>query len=128
MNITGAGEKEFGVITFTEPGKYYYQITEVAGSNPDCQYDSSVYMVTADVTEGPNRKLQVKRTYEKNGQTYSAAEFEFVNTYADEEEPPEKSDKPKTGDNGYGASLIVLLGAGAAFAALAARRRKDDQE
>ncbi len=126
IDIEGEGEEEFGVITFTEPGTYEYMITEVEGDNPDCEYDSSVYIVTAEVTEGPGRKLQVKRTYTKDGEEVDVAIFTFVNTYEDEGEP---SKKPDTGDtNNPFAALMVFVIAAAGFGGLYVYKKRRDEE
>ncbi len=134
VNIEGEGEREFGQIDFTEPGTYWYTVTEVAGDNPDCEYDSSVYKVTAVVTEDPDtHKLSKKVTYEKSGEQVDIAVFEFTNIYADEsEEPddpekPDKPNKPKTGDTNDLAGMLGLMGASAAgLLYMIFRRRRGD--
>ena len=127
LNIQGAGTKEFGNIYFTEPGEYSYQVTEVKGSNPNCQYDGSVYRVTAVVTEDPDTyELSVKSVYEKNGQKVDTATFQFVNTYAD---IPEEDDdnEPGTGDTNDIAGLLGLMGTSAAgLMYMFFRRRRED--
>lgn len=116
MDITGAGEKEFGVIEFTKEGVYDYTINEVAGTNSNCDYDGTVYVVRATVTADKDGKLQVNREYFKDGQLVDVAALEFVNTYDDE---GETSSGVKTGDDnnipgavgGFFASLVALFGA-----------------
>ncbi len=125
MNITGTGAKEFGVIKYTEPGEYTYKVTEVAGSNPDCEYDGSVYTVTAKVTEDPKTyKLSVKTTYTKDGAAVDTAVFKFVNTYPDE---PDEPDEPDTGDTNDLAGMLGLMGASAAgLLYMFFRRRREE--
>ena len=126
MDITGTGAKEFGVIKYTEPGEYTYKVTEVAGSNPDCEYDGSVYTVTAKVTEDPKTyKLSVKTTYTKDGAAVDTAVFKFVNTYPDE---PDEPDEPDTGDTNDLAGMLGLMGASAAgLVYMFFRRRREEQ-
>lgn len=125
VNITGTGAKEFGEIRYTEPGEYIYKVTEVAGSNPDCQYDGSVYTVTAKVTEDPNTyELSVKTTYTKDGAAVDTAVFKFVNKYVDE---PDEPDEPDTGDTNDLAGMLGLMGASAAgLVYMFIRKRRED--
>ena len=116
MDITGAGEKEFGEIEFTEEGVYDYTINEVAGTNSNCDYDDTIYVVRATVTADEDGKLQVKREYFNDGELIDVAALEFVNTYDDDGEP---GGGVKTGDDnnipgavgGFFASLAALFGA-----------------
>ena len=116
MDITGAGEKEFGEIKFTKEGVYDYTINEVAGTNSSCEYDDTVYVVRATVTADKDGKLQVKREYFNDGELIDVAALEFVNTYDDDGEP---GVGVKTGDDnnipgavgGFFASLAALFGA-----------------
>ncbi len=124
MSITGAGTKEFGNIYFTKPGTYSYTVTEVAGSNSECLYDSAVYVVTATVTEDENYKLHVTSTYQKNGQSVSTAKFQFVNTYPDE---PEEPDEPDTGDHNDLAGMLGLMASSAlGLVYMFFRRRREE--
>ena len=125
MSITGAGVKEFGHIDFTKPGTYTYKVSEVAGSNPDCTYDNSVYLVTAVVTEDENYKLHVNTTYQKNGQSVSTASFQFVNTY--KEIPEDDDNGPGTGDTNDITGMLGLMGTSAAgLMYMFFRRRRED--
>ena len=125
MSITGAGVKEFGHIDFTKPGTYSYKVSEVAGSNPDCTDDNSVYIVTATVTEDENYKLHVNTTYQKNGQSVSTASFQFVNTY--KEIPEDDDNGPGTGDTNDITGMLGLMGTSAAgLMYMFFRRRRED--
>ena len=110
------GSIDFSAITFDKAGIYNYTVVEVAGDDEDVTYDENEYSITVTVTDDGSGQLQAKVSGEPT----------FTNSI--ETTPPKKPKKPNTGDNGYGASLLVLLGAGAGFAALAARRRKRDEE
>nr|MCR5034118.1 DUF5979 domain-containing protein [Clostridia bacterium] len=125
VTITGEGTTEFGIIEYTEPGLYEYEITEVAGSNPDCEYDDTIYAVQANVTE-KDGKLQLDEKYFKlDGEWVDTPEFVFTNTYTSEEEAGTGT---KTGDdsNILGA-LALLLMAGAGLGGLYFTRRRKDQ-
>ena len=121
--ITGEGTSEFGDIEYTEQGLYEYEITEVAGSNPDCEYDDTVYAVQACVTEKDGELQLDKKDYKLEGNEWvETAEFVFTNTYTTEE------NGTKTGDNAniLGA-LALLLMAGAGLGGLYFTRRRKDQ-
>ena len=119
MDITGAGEKEFGKIEFTEEGIYDYTINEVAGTNSNCEYDGTVYTVRATVTADADGKLQVNREYFKDGEAVDVATFEFVNTYVSE------SGGVKTGDdNSLAGWLTLMLLAGSGFGCVGYSRRR----
>ena len=124
MDIEGEGVKEFGEIAFTEPGAYSYTVTEVEGSNGDCEYDDSVYTVVATVTEDSNYKLHVSCDYMKNGKSISTAEFKFVNKYESEEKT---NKKVKTGDDTNIAGWLALMAVAAAGGTgIYVRRRRED--
>ena len=130
LDITGSGTKEFGKITYTEPGEYSYTVTELAGDNPRCEYDGSVYRVTAIVTEDPETyMLSVETVYEKDGEEVDTAVFKFVNTYEKVTPPPTPHHGPDTGDtNSPFAALAIFLLAGAGLGGTYAyKRRKEDE-
>ncbi len=79
ITIKGEGEREFGIVEFTKPGKYVYQITEEKGSEDGYTYDKSVYTVIAEVTEDANKNLVVKQTNKKG--LRSADKAIFTNKY-----------------------------------------------
>ena len=78
LSVDGSGEVDFGNITFTKEGTYIYTITELNGGKQGWKYDSSVYTVTATVTE-KNNKLYADWTITKKGST--ASEVVFTNIY-----------------------------------------------
>lgn len=94
LSVNGSGEVNFGNITFTKEGIYIYTITELNGGKQGWKYDSSVYTVTATVTE-KNGKLHAEWTISKEGNTTS--QVVFTNIY-DSETPtiPETSSVPET--------------------------------
>jgi pilin isopeptide linkage protein/LPXTG-motif cell wall-anchored protein len=123
MSIVGEGEREFGEIWFSQPGKYVYEITENKGNADGYGYDKSVYTVIADVTMDANGNLHVAQT-EKKG-LFEADEIVFNNAY------DENGGEPKTGDD-FRLKLIVgiMIAAAAAIGLLLVtrRRRRDEEE
>ena len=61
------GSIDFGAITFTQPGTFVYEITEVNGGETGFIYDSSAYKVTVVVTDNSEGLLYANYTIEKNG-------------------------------------------------------------
>ena len=139
-DITGEGESEFGVIEFDEEGTYEYTVSEIAGDNSDCEYDDTVYKVTAIVTADEDGKLQVERQYYKDDsgdwEEIETATFTFVNEYTSEEPVPEPEPEPEpepvpyteTGDdsNLIGALFTLLMAVAGLGGVYYTRRRKDN--
>ncbi len=75
QNAAG-GAIAFSEITYDAPGTYYYQITEVEGSDSDIEYDASVYRVTVTVGDTMNATV----AYTKDGVAVQEATFSFANT------------------------------------------------
>lgn len=76
----GAGEIEFGEISYTTVGgPYVYTFTEKAGSNSRWTYDDSVYTMTVNVIRNADDKLEAQKTITKNGAEVSIVEF--TNSY-----------------------------------------------
>lgn len=76
----GAGEIEFGEISYTTVGgPYVYTFTEKAGSNARWTYDNSVYTMTVNVIRNADDKLEAQKTITKNGAEVSIVEF--TNSY-----------------------------------------------
>lgn len=76
----GAGEIEFGEISYTTVGgPYVYTFAEKAGSNSRWTYDDSVYTMTVNVIRNADDKLEAQKTITKNGAEVSIVEF--TNSY-----------------------------------------------
>ena len=115
MEITGAGTKEFGKTTYTEVGTYVYEITEVKGNAEGYTYDTAVYTLTVEVTEGADGNLVAKETYvDANGKVVKSATATFTNTYT-----PKPPVLPQTSDDSVPTSTLVAV-AGTGFALLLA--------
>ncbi len=136
-NITGttakAGEtKEFGEITFTRPGTYYYRVYEVKEGNgePNFTYDTTVYIYGYNVIKnGENLTFDVCRVYiegeseepvqeTEQGQSPDTVYFEFTNKY----KKPAPPDIPFTGQHWW--PMYVLIVSGVILTGLGIYRRK----
>ena len=78
MTIKGAGSREFGDITFTEPGVYTYMIYEKDLGLKGYSYDRKIYTITYNVTREDD-ELKIDRTITVDGK--DADTVEFTNTY-----------------------------------------------
>ena len=93
---------EFGPITYTAPGDYYYLVKQVAGSDEYTTYDEGVYTVGVHVRNVLDKdKLTTEAmvatiTAGLNDGTEKPANIEFINGY-DKPVVVEK-EAPKTGD------------------------------
>ena len=75
---SGAGEAEFGFITFTDPGNYTYYIYEESGTDEGWTYDDAVYTLTVEVTK-ENGQLTAEKKLTRQGE--DKTEALFVNSY-----------------------------------------------
>lgn len=124
ITIEGACETEFGEWRYTEAGSYSYTIREVPGSDPNYEYDSTVYHITDKVSYNGS-KFRLERTYTDDvGNVYSGdatAVFEFVNKY----NKPGAPDIVDTGDDSKLLMwLIIALASAAVIVALVIRKRE----
>ena len=74
LEIQGAGEEEFGDITFRLPGTYVYEISELPIGRRGFSFDSNPVTVTYVVTQSGS-VLNATRTMEKRGQVVTEAVF-----------------------------------------------------
>jgi len=129
--ITGTGSSEFGIMTYTGPGEWTYEITEVNDGAANYTYDATVYTLTVkvvEVAEGTQVKLVKTETV-----TGGNGAVVFTNTYKEPvpEEPkkpqtPTPQPIPKTGDVAPQAGTIALVAAlVTGIAAVGALRRED---
>ena len=111
---TGKNDKDgninFEAINYTEAGTYTYKVKEVVGELGGITYDTTEFEVTVTVVDNGNGQLVATVNYPKGG-------IEFSNKYTKKNvinTTTNKNNTPKTGDNGYGYILgIVLLAVGA---------------
>ena len=84
----------FGSVTFTKPGTYMYDITEVAPADKDkiagVSYDSSYYRVTVTITDDGSGSLKMKSAHIEHisgdDQTTDAKNVTFTNIFKDDTE------------------------------------------
>ena len=102
VSLKAGEEYEFGIISFTKPGTYTYEIREEDTHLANYTYDRSVYRITYTVVQEGN-KLVAERYMEKDGKNVDIAVFEFDNIYRKPADPDEKEyfpepepDKPVT--------------------------------
>ena len=115
-NVVSKGKNDkdgniyFAAINYTEAGTYTYKVKEVVGELGGITYDTTVFEVTVTVVDNGNGQLVATVNYPENG-------IEFSNKYTKKNvinTTTNKNNTPKTGDNGYGYILgIVLLAVGA---------------
>lgn len=75
----------FGSVTFTKPGTYEYDITEIIPTDkiPGVSYDNSSYRVTVTITDDGSGQLEMTgHTITKDDETANSATF--TNTYSAE--------------------------------------------
>ena len=115
ISIKGAGTAGFGTWEYTEPGSYSYTVREIAGSNRNYSYDSTVYHMTDKVYYSGSKLCVAHRATDENGHEYQTSGFVFVNQYI--------STGPKTGDEVRYIFLLICAAALAGCVAAVSRRR-----
>ncbi|MCR4963044.1 MAG: Cna B-type domain-containing protein [Firmicutes bacterium] len=144
-SITGRGEGEFGVITFTKPGVYTYTVTETDTGEKGYTYDGSVYTIQYAVTERNGRLVSVRSIFKDGKRMPDMTIPVFQNKYRQDgtENPPQagstltvsKAENPQdaatppTGDESHARlwlslMFLALAGLGLTLIALAAGKRK----
>lgn len=104
---TGAGEVDFGKLTFTDTGTYVYSVTEMNTGLKNYTYDTTNYTLTYVVKDN-NGTLEVVRTITAKDKTFDTATF--TNTYKVETTPADPI-APLTGDNSnipLGCTAMIL--------------------
>ncbi|MCL2107590.1 MAG: sortase B protein-sorting domain-containing protein [Oscillospiraceae bacterium] len=79
LQIVGSGSGEFGVWAYTQPGVYFYTITEVNTGARGYDYDSTVYTIT-DTVSAVDGELEVSRVV-TNGANRQVTSLSYVNIY-----------------------------------------------
>lgn len=106
MVISGNSFMSFPSMSYTEPGIYTYTIEQIAGLNPLCAYDPSVYHLKVSVTNAQDGSgLTAMVALRSEDADEKLAEAMFTNRYGTLPVPRD-SNPPKTGDE----SNILLYG------------------
>jgi pilin isopeptide linkage protein/uncharacterized repeat protein (TIGR02543 family) len=131
VTVNGSGTTEFGGLTFTVPGTYVYQVTEVNTGEKGYTYDASKYLITYEISRGSDGNLSAAVNITKDGSPVDVSQLVFTNTYAksaDTSKPDQPGSSvndtsPDTGDGSNTALWICLLLAAAGTARMLLRRR-----
>lgn len=100
------GSFAFTAIPVEEAGRYVYTVKEMAGSVENVTYDTSVYTVTAEVSDNLDGTFKVSYSYAKGNE--GAQGLTFLNIYT-LPTPPYNPEVPKTGDNSELVLWFALL-------------------
>lgn len=106
MTITGKGTKNFPVILYDRVGVYTYTIYQVAGTNPRCTYDDTVYTLIVTITNKEDYSgLEATAVLYPDSDGEKLPGAEFKNKY----KVVSPSDSPKTGDESTPLLYAVLF-------------------
>ena len=130
ITIVGSGSREFGVWAYTTAGIFTYTVREIASSNPNYVFDTSVYTIT-DTVRNQDGQLVVDRVV-TNAENRQVESMSFINFYVGDDVevqgPPAGSTVgggnrpavgPKTGDYTDPAAMIVAMTVSAVVALFA---------
>lgn len=100
LNITGAGEKSFPGITYTDLGEYHYKIYQKPGSDQKCTYDTTVYhlIVTVMNSDTDSDGFAVSYGLYNEDQTEKQDALVFCNQYQLKQNTETTKVSPRTGD------------------------------
>ncbi|MCL2695051.1 MAG: Cna B-type domain-containing protein, partial [Clostridiales bacterium] len=110
LKILGEGEKEFGWITYTQPGTYVYEITEQRGSSSNYTYDPTVYTMTVVIHAEGSELVLISQIFSKDGAAVTKPVF--INNYI------------KTGENSLAHVYWILMLAALALMTLVVLRKR----
>ncbi|MCL2654493.1 MAG: hypothetical protein FWD65_02170 [Coriobacteriia bacterium] len=113
--IMGAGQKDFGVWSYSSDGTYHYTIAELDTSLKNYTYDTEVYTITDVVTDRAGRLVVDRRVTDRSGKQVSLPySLSFVNRYEGARKTilggtKDSSHLPKTGDLVHPAFWLAAL-------------------
>lgn len=81
LTLKAGQEDEFGLINFTEPGIYNYEISEINDRLQGYSYDRTVYHVQYTVTVENGKWKSVRKVTDNDGKEVNVATFTFSNEY-----------------------------------------------
>ena len=123
VEITGAGEEEFGIIKFTAAGIYEYTATETVSGADGYTYDKTVYLVRYTITESGGKLHSLREFLIEGVPAADQTACVFTNVYTPASPSPvgPTPSTPQTGDDSRlsvwttlslfafgGASLLVI--------------------
>ena len=108
-----AGTITFSKYLFEKPGRYEFEISELAGEDPTVIYDSAVYTAIVNVKADAEGKMSAQVSLKKNGLAHEGG-IEFANM--------NMPTLPETGDNSRMALWCAML-AMAVMALITLRKR-----
>ncbi len=127
LRLAGDSAGAFEGFVYTEPGDYVYTVTQTAGDTEYMAYDTAVYTVVIQVTNGENGGLTYQVYASRDDKPEEkVSEVSFLNTYTPPTEPettaPAETEEvtdtaPKTGDDQNLAPFIAVLTVAAVVAA-----------
>ncbi|MBC5787252.1 Spy0128 family protein [Clostridium facile] len=119
------GSIQFNGIEYTQPGTYFYTLSEQFGNAEGMSYDATVYTVVVIVTDDGEGHLVATIKY------LGGSKPVFYNTYTEPVAPPEPvppvvnpDEPPKTGDDGLSIWLMLLALSTLGLAAFMKKSRK----
>ena len=120
VTITGSGAISFGKWSYTQPGVYYYNVSEIAPfpAVTGYTYDSAVYKITDTVTDSGGQ-LTLQRVV-TNAVNSIVTSYTFINKYTHPDGPTPPVG-PGTGDGmnpNFYANIFMINGALAVGAAI----------
>lgn len=100
LAITGAGEKNFPEITYSEPGVYHYIIRQRQGADENCSYDDTRYnlLVTVMNSEADPDGFAVSCALYDEEMSEKQEELIFENRYESTGNGKMEKYTPRTGD------------------------------
>ena len=109
--------KEFGDITFTKPGVYRYQVTEVKGTEANFTYDDSVYVYEYEIVKNEDELAFAGCRVYKNGDLImetepgvSPDEVDFGGTFENSYKKQSQPEIPFTGQHWWPMYLLIASG------------------
>ena len=111
VTITGAGTCEFGKWSYTQPGTYYYTVSEINTGATGYTYDTVIYTITDMVKDDGYNELVLTRTVTNNANK-AVTSLSFINYYKSSDGPSNPSDGPTTGDDANTNTYYIMLALG----------------
>lgn len=131
ITIKGAGQGQFGPVTYTAPGDYQYRVYQKAGTTQNYTYDDAAYTVTVRVTNDGNGGLTAQIWAIEDGQQNKTDRISFSNQW---QSPPAAGtgtgggNAARTGDTSNAAvPTVAALAAAVMIAVIWKTKRKGNK-